>query len=149
MNILSEPEAACTFCRITAGELPAAIVFEDENSLAFLDRRPLFAGHCLLIPRAHHPTLPDLPPELVAALFANVCLLARAVEEAMGAEGSFIGINNRVSQSVPHLHVHIVPRRRGDGLKGFFWPRRPYADEAQMLMTRDKICASLAALLQE
>jgi histidine triad (HIT) family protein len=140
----AKPESACRFCRIAAGEIPAAIVFEDESSIAFLDRRPLFAGHCLLIPRVHHATLPDLPPELVAPLFTNARRLARAVQQAMAAEGSFIAINNTVSQSVPHLHVHIVPRRKGDGLKGFFWPRHPYADEAQMLQVREAIREVLA-----
>lgn len=120
----------CGFCRIAAGSEQALVVLEDADTLAFLDRRPLFPGHLLLIPRAHMATLAELPPALIEPLFANARLLARAVEEGLGAEGSFIAINNRVSQSVPHLHVHIVPRRRGDGLKGFFWPRHPYPDAA-------------------
>jgi histidine triad (HIT) family protein len=125
----------CRFCRIIQGDLPAAVVFEDEFSLAFLDHRPLFPGHCLLVPRAHHETLIDLPGHLLAPLFGNAQLLAGAVEKALGAEGTFVALNNRVSQSVPHLHIHIVPRRRRDGLKGFFWPRHPYPDEA----ARDEI----------
>jgi len=108
------------------------MVLEDERSAAFLDQRPLFPGHCLLIPRDHYETLIDLPPELVGPLFQNARLLARAVEVGLGAEGSFVAINNRVSQSVPHLHIHIVPRRKGDGLRGFFWPRQRYASEAEM-----------------
>jgi len=108
------------------------MVLEDERSAAFLDQRPLFPGHCLLIPRDHYETLTDLPPELVGPLFQNARLLARAVEVGLGAEGSFVAINNRVSQSVPHLHIHIVPRRKGDGLRGFFWPRQRYASEAEM-----------------
>ena len=108
------------------------MVLEDERSAAFLDQRPLFPGHCLLIPREHYETLIDLPPELVGPLFQNARLLARAVEVGLGAEGSFVAINNRVSQSVPHLHIHIVPRRKGDGLRGFFWPRQRYASEAEM-----------------
>lgn len=120
---------SCTFCKIVRGEARAFVVFEDEVSVAFLDLRPLFPGHLLLVPREHYHTLADLPPACVAPLFANVRLLARAVEEGLGAEGSFVAINNRVSQSVPHLHVHVVPRRRKDGLRGFFWPRRRYADE--------------------
>lgn len=111
----------CKFCEIAGA--PAYLVFEDQVSIAFLDHRPLFLGHTLLIPRQHVETLADLPPALVGPLFANAQLLARAVEQAMEAEGSFVAINNRVSQSVPHLHVHIVPRRSKDGLRGFFWPR--------------------------
>ena len=112
-----------------ARELSAPFVFEDEISAAFLDHRPLFPGHSLLAPRQHIETLADLPADLVQPFFANVQLLARAVESGMQAEGSFVAINNRVSQSVPHLHVHVVPRRKKDGLKGFFWPRQKYESE--------------------
>jgi histidine triad (HIT) family protein len=119
----------CAFCGIVAGEVEAALVFEDGHAVAFLDRRPLFPGHVLLVPRAHHETLADLPDALIEPLFRDVRLLARAVESAMGAEGSFVAINNRVSQSVPHLHVHVVPRNRKDGLRGFFWPRSRYSSE--------------------
>jgi histidine triad (HIT) family protein len=126
----------CLFCRIASGVIPAATAFEDEHSLAFLDHRPLFPGHCLLIPRTHHETLADLPPELVEPLFRNARRLAAAMEAALGAEGSFVAINNRVSQSVPHLHIHVVPRRKGDGLKGFFWPRQKYRDAEQMEQIR-------------
>jgi len=129
----------CLFCRIAAGEIPAAVVFEDERTLAFLDHRPLFPGHCLLIPRIHTETLADLPAAGIEPLFARARLLAGAVEEALGAEGSFVAINNRVSQSVPHLHVHIVPRRRGDGLRGFFWPRGKYPDSAGMERVRAQL----------
>lgn len=122
----------CAFCRIAGGAEPAQVVFEDESSLAFLDNRPLFHGHSLLIPRAHHETLADLPDELVAAIFKNAGLLSRAVPEAMGKPGSFVALNNVVSQSVPHLHVHVVPRKPKDGLRGFFWPRTKYASEAEM-----------------
>jgi len=124
--------ADCLFCKIVAGDVPAPMVLEDEQSIAFLDHRPLFPGHCLLIPREHHETITDLPLAGIAPLFSNARLLCRAVEEAMGAEGSFLAINNRVSQSVRHLHVHIVPRRKKDGLKGFFWPRGKYGDEAEL-----------------
>ena len=106
------------------------LVFEDEISLAFLDHRPVFPGHCLLIPKNHYETLTDLPVDLTGPFFQNAQLLARAVESAMQADGTFVAMNNRVSQSVPHLHVHVVPRRRKDGLKGFFWPRHPYPTEA-------------------
>ena len=129
----------CIFCEIVKGSVPASTVWEDEHSLAFLDNRPLFAGHCLLIPKRHVETLADLPPELVGPLFSNARMLSRAVEEALGAEGSFVGINNRVSQSVPHLHVHVVPRRKKDGLKGFFWPRNPYKHEEEMEDVRRRL----------
>jgi histidine triad (HIT) family protein len=124
--------ADCAFCRVARGESDDAIlVLEDERTLAFLDHRPLFPGHALLIPRDHVETLPDLPDDLLPELFANARLLARAMEEGLGAEGSFVAINNRVSQSVPHLHVHVAPRRRKDGLRGFFWPRQKYESDAQ------------------
>jgi len=118
----------CLFCGIAAHEIAAKIVFEDAISVAFLDIRPLFAGHCLLIPKAHYATLPDLPADLVGPLFLNAQHLTRAVESAMNAEGSFVAMNNVVSQSVPHFHIHIVPRTKGDGLRGFFWPRQKPGD---------------------
>ena len=124
--------AACAFCAIAAGEAEAYLVYEDGRALAFLDHRPLFPGHTLLIPRAHVGTLPDLPADEVGAFFRAAQLLARALPEALVAEGTFVASNNRVSQSVPHLHVHVVPRSRGDGLRGFFWPRRPYEGPEQM-----------------
>jgi histidine triad (HIT) family protein len=121
----------CAFCKIVRHD-DGFRVFEDEHTIAFLDHRPLFPGHCLVIPKSHVETIQDLPDSLLARLFANVRMLAAAVELGMHAEGAFIASNNRVSQSVPHFHVHIVPRKKGDGLKGFFWPRRKYhsADEA-------------------
>ena len=121
----------CLFCRIVAGTTDALVVFEDEASVAFLDHRPLFAGHTLLVPRQHVDTLTDLPAAAIGPLFANAQGLCGAVEEALGADGTFVAINNRVSQSVPHLHVHIVPRRKKDGLRGFFWPRAKYRDAAE------------------
>jgi histidine triad (HIT) family protein len=121
----------CRFCAIVRGEAPAVIVYEDGDVMAFLDRRPLFPGHILLVPREHVATLADLQDSLLAPLFSGARLLARAIEEALEAEGTFVAMNNRVSQSIPHLHIHIVPRRRHDGLKGFFWPRHPYPDEAE------------------
>ena len=136
----------CLFCEIGRHAIPAAIVFEDENSLAFLDHRPLFHGHCLLIPKDHAETLADLPADAVGPLFRNAQLLARAVEQGMNAEGSFVAVNNRVSQSVPHLHVHIVPRRKGDGLKGFFWPRAKYADDETLDAVRRRVADALLAL---
>jgi len=134
----------CVFCQIARGQLASAIVWQDEATVAFLDRRPLFVGHTLLIPRAHVPTLMALPPDLVAPLFEQARRLARAVQEAMGADGIFVGINNHVSQSVPHLHLHIVPRTKGDGLKGFFWPRRKYASEDEMAEVAARIREALA-----
>jgi histidine triad (HIT) family protein len=121
-------------------------VLEDEQTVAFLDHRPLFPGHSLLVPRAHYETLPDLPQELIAVLFSNAKLLALAMEHGLEADGSFVAINNRVSQSVPHLHVHIVPRRRKDGLRGFFWPRQKYRDESHAAEVADALRAAVAAL---
>lgn len=114
--------------------------------MAFLDHRPLFPGHCLLVPRNHYETLGDLPPELVGPFFRNAQLLTRAVEVALEAEGSFVALNNRVSQSVPHLHVHTVPRRRKDGLKGFFWPRNKYEGETQVVEVQKSIQAAITGL---
>jgi histidine triad (HIT) family protein len=137
---------ACDFCQIVRGESERGVVFEDDLSLAFLDDRPLFPGHILLIPRGHYETLAELPPEQVGPLFLNARLLARAVEEGLEAQGTFVAINNRISQSVPHLHVHVVPRRRKDGLKGFFWPRNPYRDEQQMREVQQTLRAAIARL---
>jgi histidine triad (HIT) family protein len=133
---MPESSSSCTFCRIAAGELAAPIVFENAGCLAFLDHRPLFPGHCLVIPRAHYATLADLPAPVATTLFEHARRLSAVVEETLGAEGSFVALNNRVSQSVPHVHIHVVPRRKGDGLKGFFWPRRKYRDDAEMESVR-------------
>jgi len=137
---------SCLFCGIVSKEVDASIVFQDDVSTAFLDHRPLFPGHTLLVPNQHFETLTDLPSKLVAPLFSNVQFLARAVELAMAAEGSFVAMNNRVSQSVPHLHVHIVPRRKKDGLKGFFWPRNKYEGEAHLADVQQSIEAAIAAI---
>jgi histidine triad (HIT) family protein len=133
----------CVFCAIVAGESPAHVVLDDEATMAFLDVRPLFPGHVLLVPREHHETLTDLPAEQVEPLFSRARRLAAAVEEAMGAKGTFVAMNNRVSQSVPHLHVHVVPRTKGDGLKGFFWPRTRYDGDDHMAATAERIAAVL------
>jgi histidine triad (HIT) family protein len=117
------------FCKIVARDAPGSLVYEDDATLAFLDLHPLFPGHVLVSPRGHYETLTDLPGHLVEPLFSVAQLLAKAVESATQSEGTFVAINNRVSQSVPHLHVHVVPRRRKDGLKGFFWPKHPYKDD--------------------
>jgi len=116
----------CVFCRIVTGEAPAHVVLDDEVAFAFLDKRPLIPGHTLLVTRDHHETLLDLPADLVAPIFRHAQALAGVMETVLGAAGSFVAVNNRVSQSVPHLHVHVVPRNRKDGLRGFFWPRHEY-----------------------
>ena len=115
------------FCAIVAGEQPAEVVLEEPELLAFLDRRPVFRGHVLLVPRRHVETLPDLPASLRDPFLAAAQRISRAVVEGLGAQGSFVAMNNTVSQSVPHLHLHVVPRTKGDGLRGFFWPRQRYA----------------------
>ena len=138
--------AQCLFCQIAAHTRSASIVIEDDRVLAFLDHRPLFPGHCLLIPKSHVDTLSDLPTGDLGPFFAAVQLLARAVETGLSADGSFVAINNRVIQSVPHLHVHIVPRRKKDGLRGFFWPRGKYADEAEMERVRLTLAGAVEQL---
>ena len=135
---------SCIFCRVASRAVDSLIVYEDEQTLAFLDHRPLFPGHCLLIPRTHYETLSDLPPAQIEPLFSAAQRLARAVETGMRADGSFVAINNRVSQSVPHLHVHVVPRRKKDGLRGFFWPRQKYESEDAARATRDAIRSALS-----
>jgi len=147
--MLSSKATHCTFCKIIRGELQSYLVFEDDVSLAFLDHRPLFPGHCLLVPRVHHETLADLPTDLIAPLFTNTQLLARAVEQSLKAEGTFVAMNNRVSQSVPHLHIHVVPRRKKDGLKGFFWPRQPYKNDDEILQVQNALKAAIAHIHRE
>jgi histidine triad (HIT) family protein len=134
----------CLFCGIVAGEIPASIVFEDDDHVAFLDVRPLFAGHTLLVPRAHVETLADLPAAAVGPYFTVAQRLSTAVPAAMGAAGSFVAMNNIVSQSVPHLHCHVAPRNPKDGLRGFFWPRTTYADDAERDAVAQRIAAALA-----
>lgn len=129
----------CIFCQIAAGQIAAQTVYEDDESIAFLDIHPLFPGHVLLCPREHYETLTDLPTSMCGPIMTKTQLLARAVETALAAEGTFIAVNNRVSQTVPHLHIHVVPRRRRDGLKGFFWPRTPYRDDAARAAVCDAI----------
>jgi histidine triad (HIT) family protein len=136
---------SCVFCRIVAGEVPAHVVLDEERTVAFLDARPVFPGHCLLVPRAHHETLADLPVELLTPVFAAAQRLANAVQVGMGADGTFVAMNNRVSQSVPHLHVHVVPRRRKDGLRGFFWPRQKYESDAAMAAAADAVRGALTS----
>ncbi|MGP3923228.1 HIT family protein [Streptomyces sp. 8N616] len=135
----------CRFCAIVAGEVASHRVFEDGTVVAFLDARPLFPGHVLVVPRRHFETLADLPASDVGPFFSRVQQIAGAVERAMAAAGSFVAANNRVSQSVPHFHVHVVPRNRKDGLRGFFWPRTRYADEAQAEEVAARVRAALDA----
>jgi histidine triad (HIT) family protein len=136
---IQQQDKDCIFCKIAAGEIPAAKVYEDEECFGFLDNHPLFPGHVLFCPRDHYETFTDVPPDLVGPLFLRGQLLTKAVESALSAEGTFLAINNRISQTVPHLHLHIVPRRRRDGLKGFFWPRTKYRDEADIEQVRAAI----------
>ena len=133
----------CKFCQIIAGEIPAHFVLDTDDVVAFLDHRPLFPGHTLVLPRGHVETLADLPPDEVGPFFRQVQRVEAAVRTAMEAEGSFVAENNVVSQSVPHLHVHVVPRRRKDGLRGFFWPRTKYAGDAEMAAVAARITEQL------
>lgn len=134
---------SCLFCAIIAGETPGHLVLDEGGVVAFLDKRPLFPGHVLVVPRRHAETLTDLPPADVGPFFTQVRRITGAVEQAMDAQGSFVAANNRVSQSVPHFHVHVVPRNRKDGLRGFFWPRGHYADDAQAAETAARLRAVL------
>ena len=140
-SALTDPD--CLFCRIAARAEPAEVVLDEPAAVAFLDVRPVFPGHVLLVPRDHFETLADLPPALVEPLFTTAQRLARAVEGGMEADGTFVALNNRVSQSVAHFHVHVVPRRRKDGLRGFFWPRTKYASSAEATAVGDRIRAAL------
>jgi histidine triad (HIT) family protein len=133
----------CKFCQIIAGEIPAHFVLDTDEVVAFLDHRPLFPGHTLVLPRGHVETLADLPPDEVGPFFRQVQRVEAAVRTAMEAEGSFVAENNVVSQSVPHLHVHVVPRRRKDGLRGFFWPRTKYAGDGEMAAVAARITEEL------
>jgi histidine triad (HIT) family protein len=134
----------CVFCSIVAGEVQADVVLDEPDLVAFLDRRPVFKGHVLLVPRRHVDTLLDLPADLHATLLGATQRLAAAVVEALGAQGTFVAVNNVVSQSVPHLHVHVVPRTKGDGLRGFFWPRTTYASPEEAAEHAARIATVLA-----
>jgi histidine triad (HIT) family protein len=137
-------DPGCPFCRVVSGEVPATVVMSNEHTVAFLDHRPLFEGHTLVVPRAHVATLRDLPAALVAPYFTDLQRIAAAVEDALSAQGTFVAANNVVSQSVPHLHFHVVPRRRKDGLRGFFWPRTRYAGTDRM----EEVAGAIRAALQ-
>jgi len=135
----------CRFCAIVAGTAPGFVVLDTPQAVGFLDVRPVFKGHVLVVPRDHVETLLDLPAGAIGGFFGQVRRVAAAVESGLGAGGSFVAINNRVSQSVPHLHVHVIPRTKGDGLRGFLWPRRRYEDDAEAASYRDRIAAALPA----
>ncbi len=139
----------CVFCEIVSGAKDAHTVYKDDAMVAFLDHRPLFPGHVLLVPRDHHQLLSDLPTAQVGPLFLTARLLTQAVQTALDAEGTFIALNNGVSQSVPHVHVHVIPRRKGDGLKGFFWPRVSYRDDAHLAEVRARIEGEVATLMRQ
>lgn len=140
---MREGAAACPFCGIAAGDVPAHVVLADEVAVGFLDARPVFKGHVLVVPPTHVETLADLPEEAVGPFFQRVQAVARAVEQGLGAAGTFVAMNNRISQSVPHLHAHVVPRNRKDGLRGFFWPRVKYESDAEAASYADKIRQAL------
>lgn len=133
----------CLFCDIMAGTVRAHVVLADEVCVAFLDARPVFKGHVLVAPREHYVTLADLPEDLIGPLFTQVKNVSAVLPAALGAQGSFVGENNTVSQSVPHLHVHVVPRTKGDGLRGFFWPRTRYADDDEAAAYARRIAEAL------
>lgn len=137
----------CRFCAIVAGRAPAHVVLDDDVAVGFLDVRPLFPGHVLVVPRAHVATLPDLDRTDVGPYFERVQRVAGAVRDAMGAQGTFVALNNVVSQSVPHLHTHVVPRTKGDGLRGFFWPRTTYESDQQAAAVAARLAAAIAAPL--
>jgi histidine triad (HIT) family protein len=136
---------SCVFCSIVAGDSPAFVVLDDDVAVGFLDVRPLFHGHVLVVPRSHAEVLTDLPLEVVGPYFERVQRVTAAVTTACGAQGSFVAMNNTVSQSVPHLHVHVVPRTKGDGLKGFFWPRTRYDSDAQAAEVAARVAAALVS----
>lgn len=135
----------CLFCRIVAGETPAHLVLQTDDVVGFLDNRPVFKGHVLLVPREHIPTLSDLPGGLRDPFLAAGQRLASAMVSGLGAQGSFVAVNNVVSQSVPHLHLHVVPRTKGDGLRGFFWPRTKYDSDHEMAEYAARVSAALDA----
>jgi len=133
----------CLFCQIVAGAVPARIVLAEDDFVAFLDARPVFKGHALLVPREHVVTLPDLPARLRDGFLASAQRLAAAMVDGLGAQGSFVAMNNTVSQSVAHLHCHVVPRTKGDGLRGFFWPRTRYADDDEATGYAERLISAL------
>lgn len=138
---------SCLFCSIISGGTASHVVLDEPEVFGFLDARPVFKGHVLVVPREHHGTMTDLPPALLTTLFSAVQRVAAAVPQALLATGTFVAVNNVVSQSVPHVHVHVVPRSKGDGLRGFFWPRTKYADDAEAATYARRIRAALTSPL--
>jgi histidine triad (HIT) family protein len=134
-SLFGPKEQVCAFCQIAKKEKDAYIVFEDQNTIGFLDSRPLFPGHVLLVPKSHYSQISQIPDEMIGKLFSNTKRLSIAVEKGLGSEGTFIAVNNKVSQSIPHLHIHIVPRKAKDGLKGFFWPRYKYQSNEEIIQS--------------
>ncbi|HEX5616129.1 MAG TPA: HIT family protein [Acidimicrobiia bacterium] len=145
MSAPGASDPTCLFCRIVAGTEPAHVVLDEPDVVAFLDVHPLFHGHTLVVPRRHVVTLPELPAELVAPVIGATQRVAAAVVNALDAQGSFVAMNNVVSQAVPHLHVHVVPRRRKDGLRGFFWPRTRYESDAEMAAVATRLRDALTS----
>jgi len=137
--------ATCIFCRIARGELAGHIVLDEPRVFAFLDKSPLFHGHCLVVPREHVATLGDLPADQIEPLFLAAQRIARVIEPVLAADGTFVAMNNRISQSVPHLHVHVVPRRKKDGLRGFFWPRVAYRNDEEMVAIAESLRSALVS----
>ncbi|HSO95416.1 MAG TPA: HIT family protein [Acidimicrobiia bacterium] len=140
---MSPADPTCTICRIVTGELSAQIILDEPHAVAFLDHRPLFPGHTLVVPRDHVATLPDLPDDDLAPYFSTVQRLATVIPATLDAAGTFVAANNVVSQSVPHLHFHVVPRRPKDGLRGFFWPRTRYETPEEMAAVADRLRRAL------
>jgi histidine triad (HIT) family protein len=134
---------SCGFCDISAGSSPAHVVLSDDVAVAFLDARPVFKGHVLVAPRAHAETLADLPSDAVGPFFLRVQRISAVLPAALGSQGSFVAVNNKVSQSVPHLHVHVIPRTKGDGLRGFFWPRLKYDSDAEAAQYAGRLSEAL------
>lgn len=145
---MTHSPTSCSFCDIIAGEKDAEVVYRDDQVVAFLDQRPLFPGHTLVVPVRHVETLGDLPKDLLVPLTTVVQATARAMESGLSAQGSFVAVNNRVSQSVPHLHVHVVPRRSGDGLRGFFWPRGKYESDSDRALVGNALRSAIERELQ-
>jgi histidine triad (HIT) family protein len=141
-------DPSCVFCRVVADDDPSVLVYRTADVAGFLDIRPVFHGHVLLVPRAHHETLDQLPAALAGPLLTATQITMRALHQAVGAQGAFVASNNVISQSVPHVHWHVVPRSRGDGLRGFFWPRHPYADDGAMQRMRDRVRAAIQATMR-
>ncbi len=149
LDLLGAEVEDCVFCRIARGKLPSHVVFEDDVSIAFLDNNPVFPGHCLLIPKVHHQLIAQLPNQILLPLFANLQIVSEGVKAGMKADGTFMAINNGVSQHVPHLHIHIIPRCHGDGLRGFFWPRTRYETEGAATAIQKAITAAIDKLRTE